>query len=227
MKDYYRILGLKETASAEEIHERWVELMQKYHPDHGSKGARDEEVSKEINEAYQVLKYSSSRTEYDFERLHQRSLKKFSIKKFIFSISGLTGLTFLFIFCLVCFLRPLVPPPPVPKPRSPSSKPEFSTIPHYEPGPYIDSAQPMSKKEKAVKVEEEEEVIAQRKVREIRAEAKVSDKKIDPSPQMVRSEVLTKKRPVSPSKEVNLSTPRREGRDCLRPGSGRGAPGSP
>jgi len=212
MKDYYKILGLKETASAEEIHECWVELMQKYHPDHGSKEARDEEVAKEINEAYQVLKYSSSRMQYDFERLHQRSPKKFSIKKFIFSISGLTGLTFLFVFCLICFLRPPVPPPPVPKHRSLSSKPEFSTIPHYEPGPYIDSAQPISKKEKEVKVEEEKKVISQQKDREIRAEARASEKRIDPSRQMVRSEGSLKIPPISSPKEVNLSTPRPEGR---------------
>ena len=57
MKDYYKILGVKETASEEEIRERWVEWMRKLHPDHtGEKGTEDQRV-KEINEAYEVLKY--------------------------------------------------------------------------------------------------------------------------------------------------------------------------
>ena len=177
--------------------------MQKYHPDHGDEGARDEELAKEINEAYQTLKYSSSRMEYDLERFHQRSLKKFSIKKFIFPISGLTGLTFLFVFCLVCFLKPQTPPPLKLKPHSPSSKAEFSTIPHYEPGPYWEVAKPVSKTEKAVKVEGEEKVVLKQKHREIKAVTGNREKKIDTYPQRVRSEVLVRRPPVSPSKEVN------------------------
>jgi len=203
MKDYYKILGLEETASAEEIHERWIELMQKYHPDHGSRGARDEEVAKEINEAYQTLKYSSSRMEYDLERLHQRRRKKFSIKKFIFPISGVTGLTFLFIFCLVCFLKPQTPPTLKMKDPLPSSKAERSTILNYETGPYLEATKPTSKTEKVVKDEKEEKVISQEKNDEIKAVTISHKKKIDPSQQMARSEVSLKLPPNPPSKELN------------------------
>ena len=33
MKNYYKILGVKETASEDEIRARWVELTKQYHPD--------------------------------------------------------------------------------------------------------------------------------------------------------------------------------------------------
>jgi DnaJ-class molecular chaperone len=70
MKDYYRTLGLKETATAEEIHRRWIELMQEHHPDHSPDGKYAEDMAKKINEAYQVLKHSASRMRYDLERQH-------------------------------------------------------------------------------------------------------------------------------------------------------------
>lgn len=76
MKDYYRILGVEEDASEEEIRSRWVELTKQYHPDlKGRPG--DEEKIREINEAYEVLKNVSKRMEYDL----QRTLKKSLVKK--------------------------------------------------------------------------------------------------------------------------------------------------
>ena len=33
MKDYYKILGVEEEASEEEIRARWIELTKRYHPD--------------------------------------------------------------------------------------------------------------------------------------------------------------------------------------------------
>lgn len=67
MKDLYKILGVKEDASEEEIRERWVELTKLYHPDRGEDIASDEKI-REINEAYQVLKHSSTRVEYDLKK---------------------------------------------------------------------------------------------------------------------------------------------------------------
>lgn len=76
MKDYYRILGVEEDASEEEIRSRWIELTKQYHPDlKGRPG--DEEKIREINEAYEVLKNVSKRMEYDL----QRTLKKSLVKK--------------------------------------------------------------------------------------------------------------------------------------------------
>ena len=75
MKDYYKILGIHEEASQEEIRERWAELTHKYHPDRVKDG--NGERIKEINEAYQVLKDPATRFDYDFNR----DLKKSVLKK--------------------------------------------------------------------------------------------------------------------------------------------------
>lgn len=76
VKDYYKILGIDEEASEEEIRARWVELTKRYHPDLG-KNESAEETLKEINDAYQILKDQSTRLEYDLERLvKRRSLRR-------------------------------------------------------------------------------------------------------------------------------------------------------
>ena len=69
MKDFYKILGVKENASEEEIRERWIELTKHHHPDRGKDIASDKKI-REINEAYQVLKHSSTRVEYDLKRTY-------------------------------------------------------------------------------------------------------------------------------------------------------------
>jgi len=68
MKDYYKILGVKEEAAEEEIRAHWAELTKRYHPDLG-KGGDAEEKLKEINEAYRILKDPSARLEHDLERI--------------------------------------------------------------------------------------------------------------------------------------------------------------
>jgi curved DNA-binding protein CbpA len=72
MKNYYKILGVKKSASDEEIREHWVQLMRKLHPDQRMEGAIEDERIKEINEAYQVLKHSSTRVEYDLKRAYDQ-----------------------------------------------------------------------------------------------------------------------------------------------------------
>ena len=67
MKDYYKILGVEEEASDEEIRARWAELIKHYHPDLGEAGGENERV-REINEAYEILKNESTRFEFDLER---------------------------------------------------------------------------------------------------------------------------------------------------------------
>ncbi|MCM2359686.1 MAG: DnaJ domain-containing protein [Geobacteraceae bacterium] len=63
--DYYQLLGLKKTATPEEIKRAYRKLAVKYHPDKnpGDKGA--EEKFKEINEAYAVLSDPQKRAQYD------------------------------------------------------------------------------------------------------------------------------------------------------------------
>ena len=64
MKDYYKILGVSEDASADEIKKAFRKLAVKHHPDRGG----DEKKFKEANEAYDTLKSESKKQEYDTMR---------------------------------------------------------------------------------------------------------------------------------------------------------------
>jgi len=83
MKDYYKILGLKATASPEDIHARWIELMRKFHPDKGRNGAEQDQRVREINEAYGVLKHPSVRAHYDLERNYHRKKRNMYLQRMI------------------------------------------------------------------------------------------------------------------------------------------------
>jgi len=85
MKDYYKILGLNATASPEDIHARWIELMLKFHPDRGSNGGAEDERVREINEAYGVLKHPSGRAHYDLERTYHRKKRNLYLQRLIVS----------------------------------------------------------------------------------------------------------------------------------------------
>lgn len=61
-RDYYELLGIDKSASADEIKKAFRKLAIQYHPD---KEGGDEAKFKEINEAYEVLKDSSKRQRYD------------------------------------------------------------------------------------------------------------------------------------------------------------------
>jgi molecular chaperone DnaJ len=60
-RDYYEILGVGKTASADEIKKAFRRAAVEHHPDKGG----DEAKFKEINEAYEVLKDSAKRQRYD------------------------------------------------------------------------------------------------------------------------------------------------------------------
>lgn len=64
-KDYYKILGVKRTASAEDIKRAYRKLALEFHPDRNPGNSKSEEKFKEINEAYQVLSDSQKRAHYD------------------------------------------------------------------------------------------------------------------------------------------------------------------
>jgi DnaJ-class molecular chaperone len=53
-KDYYEVLGVNRTASADEIQKAYRKLARKYHPDI-NKTKEGEDRFKEINEANEVL----------------------------------------------------------------------------------------------------------------------------------------------------------------------------
>ncbi|MEA2065274.1 MAG: molecular chaperone DnaJ [Patescibacteria group bacterium] len=61
-KDYYNILGVNKSSSADEIKKAFRKLAHKYHPD---KKGGDETKFKEINEAYQVLSNPQKKQQYD------------------------------------------------------------------------------------------------------------------------------------------------------------------
>ncbi len=61
-KDYYKTLGVSEDATSEEIKKTYRKLAFQYHPD---KNPGNEEMMKEINEAYAVLSDPGKRREYD------------------------------------------------------------------------------------------------------------------------------------------------------------------
>jgi len=64
-KDYYDIIGVKKTASDDEIKKAYRALAKKFHPDK-NKGNKDAEAKfKEISEAYTVLGDKEKREQYD------------------------------------------------------------------------------------------------------------------------------------------------------------------
>ena len=63
-RDYYKILGVARTASAEDIKKSYRRLARKYHPD-VSKEKDAEEKFKEVQEAYEVLKDPEKCAAYD------------------------------------------------------------------------------------------------------------------------------------------------------------------
>ena len=64
-KDYYAVLGIKKTASADEIKKKFRQLALKYHPDRNQGNKAAEAKFKEISEAYDVLSDEDKRAKYN------------------------------------------------------------------------------------------------------------------------------------------------------------------
>jgi len=63
--DYYKILGIKKTATAEQIKKAYRKLARKYHPDLNPNDKEAEKKFKQINEANEVLADPEKRKKYD------------------------------------------------------------------------------------------------------------------------------------------------------------------
>ena len=67
-KDYYKILGVTESAGPENMKKAYRKLALQYHPDRNPNKKEAEEKFKEISEAYYVLSDPKRREEYDLMR---------------------------------------------------------------------------------------------------------------------------------------------------------------
>lgn len=65
MNDFYEVLGVPRTATAEEIKKAYRKLAFKYHPDQNPGDKAAEEMFKKINAAYDVLGDEDKRRQYD------------------------------------------------------------------------------------------------------------------------------------------------------------------
>lgn len=64
-RDYYEVLGVSKTASADEIKKAYRKLALKYHPDRNKGNKEAEDQFKEAAEAYAVLSDQQKRAQYD------------------------------------------------------------------------------------------------------------------------------------------------------------------
>jgi curved DNA-binding protein len=76
-KDYYKILGVPRTASADEIKRAYRKLAREYHPDK-NKAKSAEDKFKEINEANEVLSDAKKRQAYDQLGANWRAGERFT-----------------------------------------------------------------------------------------------------------------------------------------------------
>ena len=64
-RDYYEVLGIAKSASADEIKSAYRKLAKKYHPDLNPGDKEAEEKFKEVGEAYEILSDQQKRARYD------------------------------------------------------------------------------------------------------------------------------------------------------------------
>ena len=64
-RDFYEVLGVQKSASADELKKAYRQMAKKYHPDLHPNDKEAEQKFKEINEAYEVLSDADKRAKYD------------------------------------------------------------------------------------------------------------------------------------------------------------------
>jgi len=86
-KNYYDILGVSKTATAEEIKKAYRKLAKKHHPDKNKGSAESENKFKEISEAYDVLGDETKKAKYDsggssFRSSYNRNSRRYNTQDF-------------------------------------------------------------------------------------------------------------------------------------------------
>jgi hypothetical protein len=89
-KDYYGILNVSSTATAEDIKKAFRKLALQYHPDKNNNATAATAKFNEIKEAYQILSDRKKRTAYNFERYAQNPKQVF--RPIAFSIDDILPL---------------------------------------------------------------------------------------------------------------------------------------
>ena len=170
MKDYYKILGVRETASEEDIRARWIELVRKFHPDGMSDGAVEDETMKEINEAYQVLKHSSTRVAYDLKMAYHPKKRVLPFKRVIL-LPGVLVVSLVLGFIYLQRSQVGHPPNPIASPaihpiginvNSPSHAPNNPDVAHV----HMAASSPIEKKVQTVQAESPSLVLTEEEVRQ-------------------------------------------------------------
>jgi len=82
-KNYYILLGIKNTASLEEIKVAFRQLAKKYHPDKNQQDEHADQLFKEIQEAYETLSNLEKRRKYDLKFSYANNYQQIRNKRHV------------------------------------------------------------------------------------------------------------------------------------------------